>query len=308
MPIETSLPPPVVEYVERMWGPVPTSFSTTVGDSLGSILVGATRSRRVNRNNTTISNSGLGWEHTSPGATFTWDLLGGAPCARLATTGGQVGAAWGSRPWMPYGPSDAGGLNPGYQGPDDALVQVYDFEFAIDGPFAGNPDVTGILWVPSGAVNSNGVASMRQTTVAFGAEGFGGLAGGFGLYAKDAGGGTPGWDYVAWNGTTELERIPISSSVIPDPTAWSSARTVIQGARPGGAARVTVEVNGTVVADREMDNTLLMRPESVGGMNQALGYMPGVELDATGGAMALRLMWDFASGRFRPDGTAVQGV
>jgi len=304
MPIETALPGASVEWIERDVGPVREQFvNNGFGQNAGATLRQTIAPRIQVGGTTTIEGSEV--FGTGSSGVDQYFRHRGVYCVRATNNNNDDGAAY-YRP-LSYGPVwDPGAVNPGYRGRAASLVFVQDIGVALESLSAlGNtPDTSGIFFAPATANNSTGAVNMAAMRLGS-ANARGGQGGGFGCYLTEAVG-PVSWVYVSWDGTTELERVPIPSSVIPDVTAWSNFRYVIVAARPGQNATMRLEVNGTTIVEREFDDVLLMRPQSVTGFGSSLGYRWGVIRSDFALTQGYFLTWQTRVGRITPQGTVIQ--
>lgn len=306
MPLSTALPAPSIEIISRFQGPRVTGDNWTnnkVNQNSGSPGQRLTMHALQQPSNVLADLGSEVMSHGGTDARYRWSAKGGRPAIRASTNNVGEGEAFPFWPygWLPWFNDTE--VNPGARAPDESVVLSWTWWLALDLTTAPpNDDETMFGWLPNAP---DAVTNIEDATLA------GGLGGGVGATLVDDGAGNAQWDWLSWNEAAELERITIPASIIPDVTAWSSFRWIWQTAGSGAPASVKLEVNGTEIAQRDVDDVLVLRPQSYtvnAFMADAYGYMPAFEVQdmQDGNTQGVHMAWEGWVGRFRPDGTEVQ--
>lgn len=302
-PLSTALPAPSVSILQRAYGPVPPGYVNHGKNQNSSIpWFNTVVLPSQGRGGVIVDQGQEVYSHGGTGSIYRWANLAGRRCIRAQTDTNDEGACapFGSLGWDPnYGP---GAVNAGARINSPAAVMSWSWHFAMTAAAAlPDDDRTGFLWVP--AAPQAAITNVGTLTP------FAGTGGGFGIFANDDGAGGITWEFVSWDQATILLRVPIPASVIPDVTAWSTARFV---AVTGGAtpATLALDVNGTEIVAAEFDDVSLMRPASYTRADWnglALGYMPGFEFGPMLTLNDVFMSWEGWVGRFTPEGVEVEG-
>lgn len=287
-PVSTALPPPQLSEEDSYFFP---AMPINAAPAANCLYVDEMRAR-VQTDPDLFTFSGLG----NLGGVGTTSLVARGPaslfCCEITTTvnGFGIGFLPGfSHPsWGPAADWASGART----APANVVV-TYSVDFAVAANLDDFPiDSAGFCFIPN---TGNFGPAIRVGSVP---------TSGFGLFFNPNGSGAIRVEHVSWLQAATVRRVPISADVIPDVTKWNSLTYTIVTASAGRECLVSLTVNGSAIVTDAVMGVDIPFPQAQA--STALEYMFGTVQRFAGGASFFVMNYGY-DGRFKPDGTEMQG-